>query len=108
MTENNRNNEATNVEKLEGYIATLQRLSQSAKQANNAEVEEALDYAVKLMQDEKERTDSPKKADELPLSSLSASDQLIRMAQNVRENTTTPEDRTNAARYLASLVGGKG
>ena len=106
MIENNRNTEEINVEKLEQYIATLQKLSQSAKTQNNQEAQDALDYAVKLMQDKRERGDSPKKAgDELPLSSLSASDQLLRMAQNVRENTTTPADKTRAAAHLAHLAG---
>lgn len=103
MTENYRNNEI-NVEKLEQYIAALQKLSQSAKQANNAEAEEALDFAVKLMQDKKERGDSPKKAD-VQLSG-SPSDQLLQLAQKVRDNTLTPTQRTAAASRLVRM--GKG
>lgn len=105
MTENNRNTEEINVEKLEQYIATLQRLSQSAKNQNNLEAQEALDYGVKLMQDKKERGDSPNK-DDVQLSG-SASDQLIQLANQVRSTTLTPTQRVAAAHRLVRMGGGR-
>lgn len=99
MTEQRTNDQSSNDQTIEN----LKALRTVCQEQQKAEFVAALDKAIEALSGNDQ---GEPKTDGLRLSG-SASDQLLQLAAQVRKGTTTPEDRTNAARYLTSLAGGK-
>lgn len=99
MTEQRTNDQNSNQE----AITNLKRLREIAADQQKDSFVQAIDAALKALGDDDQ---GENKDDGLRLSG-SASNQLIQLAQQVRDTTLTPTQRTAAASRLVRMGGGR-
>ncbi len=100
MTENNR---AVQQDDNQKHVELLRKLQKAAELQNKSEVSEALTAAIEALEAQQE--DDPKKDSELPLSvSLRQSNELVKMARDVRLSTPASADRLKAVAHLTRLA----
>ncbi len=90
-------------QKNQRHVEALSRLLDTARDKGKTEYVDALTAAIDSLKGA-DQGDS-RESDDLQMSGYTAADQLLKLAQDVKANRTSPAQRMAAAAHLARLAG---